>query len=65
MYNQENIIGRLNEGKNKFRLNFNEVSYNFLITKQEELCSLLNLPEQLLVNTKLYSGKYIPLLKKS
>jgi DNA-dependent RNA polymerase len=61
LFNQENFFSKLND--NNFRLNFNDESYNFIFSKQEELCNLLNYPDELVVNTKIYSGKYIPLVK--
>jgi DNA-dependent RNA polymerase len=61
LYNQENIFSDMNAVKNKFK--FNQESYEFITSKYEELCNLLNIPDELEVNTKIYSGKYIPLVK--
>lgn len=64
LHSQEKMFSDMERSENKFKLNFNEQSYNFILTKKQELCNLLNYPDELVVNTKIYSNKYIPLFKQ-
>lgn len=64
LYNQENIFADRKVTENSLKLKFNDSSYEFLASKHEELCKLLKHSNEQVENTKIYSGLYIPLVKK-
>jgi hypothetical protein len=61
VYNQEKLFSDINTLNS--RIDFSAEGYNLITNKHKELCELMNYPDDLEVNSRFLSAKYIPLMK--
>src|SRR5579883_323364 len=60
LFRQEELFSNINDVKLKF--SFNEESYKIIESKYNELCNLLNYPDDIKGNKRINSAKYLPLI---